>query len=117
MTANGAAAESVQDAIHFTYDDHQAGTAMTEAPGQPNRVRAVREAGAKYAVYIDPAGRAAPSTSCTISSAIPTKSRTSSIIARARRATRRPRLCAAGSPSASTGSASSSGRNLTGARR
>ena len=35
-------APSVQDAIHFTYDDHQAATALQNAPGQPNRVRAVR---------------------------------------------------------------------------
>jgi arylsulfatase A-like enzyme len=60
ITAHAAPADTVQDAIHFTYDDHQAGTAMTEAPGQPNRVRAVREAGAKYAVYLDPEGRATP---------------------------------------------------------
>jgi choline-sulfatase len=52
-----AAAPSVQDAIHFTYDDHQAGTAMQEAPGQPNRIRAIRTAGAKYAEYFDPEGR------------------------------------------------------------
>jgi hypothetical protein len=50
-------AGSVQDAIHFTYDDHQAGTAMREAPGQPNRIRAIRTAGAKYAVYFDPRGK------------------------------------------------------------
>jgi arylsulfatase A-like enzyme len=50
---------TVQDAIHFTYDDHQAGTAMREAPGQPNRIRAIRTATEKYAVYFDPAGRAA----------------------------------------------------------
>ncbi len=55
---HAAPAESVQDSIHFTFDDHQAGTAMTEAPGQPNRVRAVRTASAKYAVYLDPAGSA-----------------------------------------------------------
>ena len=55
-----APAASVQDAIHFTYDDHQAGTAMAEAPGQPNRVRAIRERALKYAVYLDPAGRARP---------------------------------------------------------
>ncbi len=60
VTSHPAPADGVQDAIHFTYDDHQAGTATTEAPGQPNRVRAVREANAKYAVYVDPAGRAAP---------------------------------------------------------
>lgn len=54
-----APAPSVQDAIHFTYDDHQAGTAMMEAPGQPNRVRAIRTASAKYAFYMDPDGVAA----------------------------------------------------------
>jgi arylsulfatase A-like enzyme len=52
-------AASVQDEIHFTYDDHQAGTATREAPGQPNRIRAIRTADAKYAVYFDPKGRAA----------------------------------------------------------
>lgn len=41
----------------FTYDDHQAGTAMQEAPGQPNRIRAIRTRDAKYAVYFDPSGR------------------------------------------------------------
>ena len=51
-----APANSVQDTIHFTYDDHQAGTASREAPGQPNRVRAVRTANAKYAIYLDPKG-------------------------------------------------------------
>jgi len=53
-----APAPSVQDAIHFTYDDHQAGTAMQEAPGQPNRIRAIRTRDAKYALYFDPSGRA-----------------------------------------------------------
>jgi arylsulfatase A-like enzyme len=48
------------DAVHFTYDDHQAGTAMQNAPGQPNRIRAVRTKSAKYAVYFDPNGRADP---------------------------------------------------------
>jgi choline-sulfatase len=48
---------TVQDAVHFTYDDHQAGTAMREGPGQPNRIRAIRTATEKYAVYFDPAGR------------------------------------------------------------
>jgi hypothetical protein len=33
---------------------------MTNGPGQPNRVRAVREKEAKYAVYLDPDGRKAP---------------------------------------------------------
>jgi choline-sulfatase len=60
VVSHPAPAASVQDAVHFTYDDHQAGTAMTNAPGQPNRVRAVREADAKYAVYLDPSGRRSP---------------------------------------------------------
>jgi choline-sulfatase len=54
-----APAPSVRDAVHFTYDDHQAATALTEAPGQPNRIRAIRSATAKYAFYFDPAGRRA----------------------------------------------------------
>ncbi|MFN8112452.1 MAG: sulfatase-like hydrolase/transferase [Solirubrobacterales bacterium] len=51
-----APAESVQDAIQFTYDDHQAATALTEAPGQPNRVRAIRTRTHKYCFYFDPKG-------------------------------------------------------------
>jgi arylsulfatase A-like enzyme len=51
-----APAETVQDAIQFTYDDHQAATALTEAPGQPNRLRAIRTARHKYAFYFDPSG-------------------------------------------------------------
>jgi choline-sulfatase len=58
--ADGAGDGLGADAIHFTYDDHQAGTATQDAPGQPNRIRAVRTAGAKYAVYFDPSRRAAP---------------------------------------------------------
>ncbi len=45
--------------VLFTYDDHQAGTARQEAPGQPNRVRCIRDGRFKYAAYLDPAGRAA----------------------------------------------------------
>jgi choline-sulfatase len=52
--------QSVRDALLFTYDDHQAGTALQNGAGQPNRVRGVRDARWKYAVYLDPAGRAAP---------------------------------------------------------
>jgi choline-sulfatase len=52
-----APALSVRDWIHFTYDDHQAGTAMREAPGQPNRIRAIRTPTAKYARYFDPNGK------------------------------------------------------------
>ncbi len=53
-----APARGVQDAVHFTFDDHQGGTAMQDAPGQPNRVRAIRTASGKYAFYFDPTGRA-----------------------------------------------------------
>ena len=53
---HAAPAETVQDAIQFTYDDHQAATALTEAPGQPNRLRAIRTATHKYAFYFDPSG-------------------------------------------------------------
>ena len=55
-----APAERVRDAVLFTYDDHQAATAMQEAPGQPNRIRCVRDERWKYAVYLDPTGRATP---------------------------------------------------------
>jgi len=53
-------ADSVREAIHFTYDDHQAGTAFKNVSGQPNRIRAVRDRAVKYAVYFDPSGEAAP---------------------------------------------------------
>lgn len=52
--------ESMSDHVLFTYDDHQAATAMREAPGQPNRVRCVRDDRWTYAVYLDPNGRVAP---------------------------------------------------------
>jgi arylsulfatase A-like enzyme len=55
-----APADSVRESIHFTYDDHQAGTAFKNVSGQPNRVRAVRDKQMKYAVYFDPSGGAAP---------------------------------------------------------
>jgi choline-sulfatase len=51
---------AIRDDVLFTYDDHQAGTAFQEAPGQPNRIRCVRDGRWKYAVYLDPAGRAPP---------------------------------------------------------
>jgi arylsulfatase A-like enzyme len=50
----------VRDAVLFTYDDHQAGTAFQDVPGQPNRIRCVRDARWKYAIYLDPSGRKAP---------------------------------------------------------
>lgn len=49
---------SVQDGIHFTYDDHQAATALQNVPGQPNRIRCVRDRRMKYAFYFDPSGKA-----------------------------------------------------------
>jgi len=52
--------ETAREHTLFTYDDHQAATARQEAPGQPNRVRCVRERRWKYAVYLDPSARAAP---------------------------------------------------------
>ena len=52
--------DAVRDAVLFTYDDHQAGTAFQDAPGQPNRIRCVRDARWKYAVYLDPSGKVAP---------------------------------------------------------
>ena len=36
--------DGVRDTVLFTYDDHQAGTAFQDAPGQPNRIRCVRDA-------------------------------------------------------------------------
>jgi choline-sulfatase len=50
--------ESVQGEIHFTFDDHQAATALQDVAGQPNRVRAIRTPDAKFALYFDPAGEA-----------------------------------------------------------
>jgi arylsulfatase A-like enzyme len=52
--------DGVRDAVLFTYDDHQAGTAFQEAPGQPNRIRCVRDARWKYAIYVDPTGGERP---------------------------------------------------------
>jgi choline-sulfatase len=60
VVSHPAPAPSVRETVNFTFDDHQAGTATTNAPGQPNRVRAVRDARSKYAVYLDPDGTAAP---------------------------------------------------------
>jgi arylsulfatase A-like enzyme len=59
LTEHPAPSDSVQEFLHFTYDDHQAGTAMADAPGQPNRVRCVHDGRRKYAVYLDPEGRRA----------------------------------------------------------
>jgi arylsulfatase A-like enzyme len=50
---------SVRGHALFTYDDHQAATALQEVAGQPNRIRCVRDGRWKYAVYFDPTHRAA----------------------------------------------------------
>jgi arylsulfatase A-like enzyme len=61
VSEHPAPAPSVQDEVHFTFDDHQAATALQNVAGQPNRVRAVRTAdGQKLAVYFDPAGDEPP---------------------------------------------------------
>jgi choline-sulfatase len=52
--------ESAREHVLFTYDDHQAATAQQEAPGQPNRIRCIRDRRWKYAVYLDPRGEVAP---------------------------------------------------------
>jgi choline-sulfatase len=59
IAGHPAPADSVQEAVRFTFDDHQAGTARADVVPQPNRVRCVREAGWKYATYVDPTGRRA----------------------------------------------------------
>jgi choline-sulfatase len=60
ITGHAAPIESVQDEIHFTYDDHQAATALQNVSGQPNRIRAVRTGRGKFALYFDPSGKRAP---------------------------------------------------------
>jgi len=60
VTDAPAPATAARSDVLFTYDDHQAGTAFQEAPGQPNRIRCVRDGRHKYAVYLDPSGRANP---------------------------------------------------------
>lgn len=39
---------------HFTFDDHQCGTAYVDVVPRPNRVRAIRSRDSMYAVYFDP---------------------------------------------------------------
>ena len=51
---------SVQEFTHFTFDDHQSGSAYVDVNPQPNRIRAVRSPDAMYAVYVDPTGKEAP---------------------------------------------------------
>ena len=48
---------TVREVIHFTFDDHQAATALQNGAGQPNRVRTVRTDHAKFSLYFDPEGK------------------------------------------------------------
>jgi arylsulfatase A-like enzyme len=50
--------ESVRDAVEFTYDDDAAATFLKDSVPPPNHIRCVRERNLKYAVYVDPLGRA-----------------------------------------------------------
>jgi hypothetical protein len=52
--------ERVQECTHFTFDDHQSGSAYVDVAPQPNRIRAVRSSDAMYAVYVDPSGGEPP---------------------------------------------------------
>jgi arylsulfatase A-like enzyme len=52
--------ERVQEYTHFTFDDHQSGSAYVDVAPHPNRVRAVRAPDAMYAVYVDPSGKESP---------------------------------------------------------
>ncbi len=52
--------DAAREHVLFTFDDHQAGTAQRDGPGQPNRIRCVRDRRFKYAIYVDPERRAAP---------------------------------------------------------
>jgi len=60
VATHPAPAPSVQEQVHFTYDDDKSGTAFRDISPQPNRIRAIRTADAMYAMYVDPEGRAAP---------------------------------------------------------
>jgi arylsulfatase A-like enzyme len=60
VAAHEAPAESVQEFTHFTFDDHQSGSAYIDVVPQPNRVRSIRTPGAMYAVYVDPSGAEPP---------------------------------------------------------
>lgn len=57
VAEHAAPADSVQDHVLFTFDDHQAGSAYQDVSPQPNRIRAVRSKEAMYAVYFDPSGK------------------------------------------------------------
>ncbi len=60
VVSNAEPAESVQEFTHFTFDDHQSGSAYIDVTPHPNRIRAVRSPEAMYAVYVDPSGEESP---------------------------------------------------------
>ena len=60
VTGHRAPGPAIQDAVHFTYDDHKAATFQDDVVPQPNRIRCVRDARHKYAEYLDPAGSTPP---------------------------------------------------------
>jgi arylsulfatase A-like enzyme len=60
VVSHPAPARSVQEFTHFTFDDHQSGSAYVDVNPQPNRIRAVRSPEAMYAVYVDPSGKETP---------------------------------------------------------
>ena len=75
--------DAVRDAVLFTYDDHQAGTAFQDVPGQPNRIRCVRDAAGSTPCTWTRPGRRRPSTSSTTSRATRTRRSTWPTSARA----------------------------------
>ncbi|MCU0314873.1 MAG: sulfatase-like hydrolase/transferase [Solirubrobacteraceae bacterium] len=58
--ANAEPTTGVREHTLFTFDDHQAATAMQDTVPQPNRIRAIRGERWKYAAYVDPSGGHAP---------------------------------------------------------
>jgi len=60
IAAHETPADSVQDEVLFTFDDHQSGSAFEDVIAPPNRIRAVRSAEAMFAVYIDETGNEPP---------------------------------------------------------
>ena len=96
-----APAASVQDAIHFTYDDHQAGDrdAGGARPAEPHPRGPHRRR--KYALYFDPQRPRRPSTSSTTSAATPWRRTTCSGSGRGFRGPPARALFGASSPSAS----------------
>jgi arylsulfatase A-like enzyme len=66
IVTHPAPSESIQDEIHFTYDDHQAATALQDVPASQSHP-AVRTADASSPSISIPMGRKRRSTRCTTS--------------------------------------------------